>query len=228
MVKLYSVGGYVRDKLLGRISNDLDYAVEADSFEDMHNYIIANNFHIFLEKPEFFTIRAMSKKSKKTIDFTLCRTDGQYSDYRRPDKCEIGNIYQDLSRRDLTINAIAIDENGNIIDPYNGKEDIDNRIIRCVGNVRERITEDPLRILRALRFAVILGFTINDDLETLLHEDSVVKLLKHISIERKIGELTKMFKYDTIKSIEILTKYNIVAKYTFINGLWMLPTNKKI
>ncbi len=227
MVKIYLVGGSVRDTLLDRIPHDMDYAVEAESFEEMHKYVVANNYHIFLEKPEFLTIRAMNKKSRKTVDFTLCRAESEYTDYRRPDVCVKSDIYQDLSRRDLTINAIAMEEDGTIIDPYGGREDLKNKTIRCVGNAKDRITEDPLRILRALRFSVVLGFSISDDLDKILVDDNIVKLLAHVAIERKAVELEKMFRYDTIESMYILTKYSLVSEYTFTNGLWLLPTLKK-
>lgn len=227
MVKIYLVGGSVRDILLDRVSRDIDYAVEADSFEQMHEYVVANDYHIFLEKPEFLTIRAMNKKSKKTVDFTLCRTESGYSDYRRPDVCTKCDIYQDLARRDLTINAIAMEENGSIIDPYGGREDLQNKIIRCVGNAKERIVEDPLRILRALRFSVVLKYSIDDELDELLTDEDTVKLLAHVAVERKATELEKMFHHNSKISMGILTKYDLVSKYTFTNGLWLLPTLKK-
>ena len=110
-MKIYQVGGSVRDEFLNIKSKDIDYAVEADSFGDMRKYMIDNGYNIFLETPQYFTIRAKFPDSHEcnhlVADFALCRIDGQYSDGRRPDKVHRATIHEDLSRRDFTINAIA-------------------------------------------------------------------------------------------------------------------------
>jgi len=227
MIKLYKVGGSVRDKLLDRKCSDIDYAVEAESFKDMREYILSKNYRIFLEKPEFFTIRARIPNGKDVIDFTLCRQESDYSDHRHPNNVELGTIENDLSRRDFTMNAIAQRIDGNFIDPFNGISDIDNKIIRCVGNPFNRLSEDPLRILRALRFSVILGFSFDSLLHNTLLDDNVTCLLEHISSDRKVQELNKMFKHNTVKSIELLNQYPNVMKNTFVNGLWINATLKK-
>ncbi len=103
MVKIYLVGGSIRDQLLGLKSKDLDYAVEAGSYEEMRDYIKENG-KIFLETPEYLTIRAHLKNGEPA-DFVLCRKDGEYSDGRRPDKVTPGTLYDDLARRDFTVNA---------------------------------------------------------------------------------------------------------------------------
>lgn len=150
---IYEVGGSVRDSLLNIPHKDHDYAVECDSFETMKEYILNEKFTICVEKPEYGHIKAI--KDKKVVDFTLCREDGYYSDNRRPDSIKVCNIYSDLNRRDFTINAIAINvENGEVLDPHGGETDLENKIIRCVGKTEDRMYEDPLRFLRALRFSV--------------------------------------------------------------------------
>src|SRR5689334_19330699 len=99
-VKLYKVGGYVRDQVLGLKSKDIDYAVEAESYDAMKNHLIEKGAKIYLEQPQYFTIRG--KLNDEDADFVLCRKEGKYSDGRRPDTVEIGTIYDDLARRDFT------------------------------------------------------------------------------------------------------------------------------
>src|SRR5579859_2576372 len=148
MPNFYLVGGYVRDKILGIPSKDLDYSVEAASYEEMRQSIIDRGGTILLETPNFFTIRA--RIGKEVSDYVLCRKDGAYSDSRHPDSVEHGTLHDDLARRDFTMNAIAIDSDGNYIDPFNGISDIKNKLIRCVGNAQDRFDEDALRMLRAI------------------------------------------------------------------------------
>src|SRR3990167_10022522 len=120
MVKFFLTGGFLRDRLLNIPSKDLDYAVEASSYQEMKQAIIERDGEIFLETEKYLTIRARIPKFG-AADFVLCRKDGTYiKDRRRPDFVEIGTLFDDLSRRDATINALAEDENGNIIDFFNG------------------------------------------------------------------------------------------------------------
>ena len=135
-MKMYKVGGFVRDQILGVKSKDVDYAVEASSFYDMERCIFEMGGEIFLSTPQFFTIRA--KLNGEVADFVLCRKESQYSDGRHPDKVEVGTIYDDLARRDFTMNAIALCEDGTYIDPHNGIYDIVRCLIRWVGSPNDR------------------------------------------------------------------------------------------
>src|SRR4051812_36297006 len=112
-VHLYEVGGHVRDSLLGIKSKDIDFAVEAESFMELFNWLNAQKFDIFLITEEYGTIRARFPKGHVnaglTADFVLCRKDGNYSDGRRPDSVSPGTIFDDLARRDFTVNAMARD-----------------------------------------------------------------------------------------------------------------------
>jgi tRNA nucleotidyltransferase (CCA-adding enzyme) len=229
MVKIYKVGGCVRDEILGHQPHDIDYAVEAKSYADMIEYMNQHGFKIFLETEKYLTVRARFPDSKVVADFTLCRTDGTYSDNRRPDSVEIGSINDDLARRDFTINAIAIDnDTGEVLDPYNGREDLEKGIIRCVGSARDRLTEDPLRMLRALRFMITKGFDMHNDVFDVVYSEWIAPLLESVSVDRRRMELDNMFKHDTIKTMNTLSTLPSNTQKVIFNGLWLQPTSKKI
>lgn len=214
MVKIYEVGGCVRDRLLGLESKDIDYAVEANSWEEMRDYIKERG-KIYLEKPEYHTIRAKMPELGDA-DFVLCRKDGEYTDGRRPDTVEPGTIYDDLARRDFTMNAIAIDvETGKVLDPYNGRSDIKTKFIKAVGNANTRIREDSLRMLRALRFAVTKNMDISGAIQVILFND--YSLLKNVSEDRIREELHKMFMYSTVRTLRLLEDYPGLRTYIFTN-----------
>ena len=224
-IKLYKVGGWVRDKLLGVQSKDLDYAVEAPSYEAMRAYV-AERGTIFFEKPEYLTIRG--KINGEDVDFVLCRKDGDYSDGRRPDSVQPGTIYDDLARRDFTMNAIALGENGIYIDPYNGRLDIEDRVISCVGKAEDRFNEDALRILRAFRFSVTKNFNMDWKTESLIREEAMINMLSSVSEERIREELQKCFSFDTLDTIGKLNKFPVLRDWIFTNtNLWLEVTAKK-
>lgn len=148
MMKIYQVGGSVRDKFLDIKSNDIDFAVEANSYDIMYKYL-EKNYIIVFENKKFFTVKVRGKNGLY-YDFVLCRKENSYSDGRHPDLVKMGTIIDDLARRDFTMNAIAIDDQGTIIDPFGGQDDIANKVIRCVGST-DRLLEDSLRLIRAIR-----------------------------------------------------------------------------
>lgn len=223
--KFYRVGGCVRDSIMGIKSKDIDFSVEASSYEEMKKSIIQRGCDIKVEKPEFFTIRAIDK-ILGGVDFVLCRKEGAYSDGRRPDSVESGTLFDDLSRRDFTMNAIAQDDDGNIIDPFDGKKDIEQKLIKCVGKATDRFSEDSLRILRAVRFAVTKDFDLSIDIHQILHDPHFIDLLGNVSQERIREELFKMFKQDTLKSLLIFEMYPLLKEKIFSGGLWLMPTSK--
>lgn len=222
-IKIYQVGGSVRDEILGVKSKDIDYSVEASSFEEMRNYIVLSGGEIFLETPEYVTIRA--RFGRETADYVLCRKDGEYSDGRRPDYVEPGTLYDDLARRDFTMNAIAKDSNGNYLDPFVGIQDIQNKIIRCVGDPYRRISEDWLRMLRAVRFAITKNFRIDDSILKIYEDNYATSMLaKTVSEERIREEITKMFKYSTIDSLMFFEEYPKMRYACFGGNIWLKPT----
>jgi len=229
MIRIFQVGGSVRDKLLGVKSKDIDYSVEAPSYEAMREYILSKG-KIYLETPRYFTIRA-HVDDLGDADFVLCRKDGSYSDARRPDTVEVGTLLNDLARRDFTMNAIAIDvTDGTILDPFDGSGDIQKRIIRCVGKAEDRFSEDALRMLRALRFAITKNMLLDQDIRKAFGDGRLLDLLRNkISMERKKDELHKMFKHDTPRTLMYLNiSYATLGDVLFEGTkLWLEPTLKE-
>ena len=264
-MKMYLVGGYVRDVLLGVPSKDMDYTVvleDSDFFnkdaEDHFNVMAyklkAMGFKIFLESPEFLTVRAQfpkigdavrtpdavktmgfgdtgvlrrSERAGVTADFVLARKESDYADGRRPDKVEIGTLEDDLARRDFTMNAIAQDAAGSLIDPYDGISDINYKVIRAVGNPMDRLTEDALRAVRALRFAVTKGFDIVPSLAAAMQSPQVLQALENnIAVERIDEEVRKMFRFNTLDSLDILAEFPSLRDVLFGGRLSLEPTLK--
>lgn len=226
MAKFYRVGGSVRDEFLGLKSKDIDFSVESESFDAMRQAVINRGGEIFIEKPEFLTIRGRLPEIG-AADFVLCRKEGEYSDGRRPDHVEAGTIFDDLARRDFTVNAIAKDEDtGEIIDPHQGQRDIKIMLLKCVGKTEDRFEEDSLRMLRAIRFSITKGFKLSVHIESALKSEHFHKLLSNVSIERVREELFKCFKHDTLKTLELLRKTKL-DKVVFAGELKLEPTLKQ-
>lgn len=229
MVKIYRVGGCIRDELLGLKPKDIDYAVEADSYQQMKEYIEKKGT-IFLETEKYFTIRAKLNNSETSeniaADFTLCRKEREYTNNRHPDIVEVGSLYEDISRRDFTVNAIAKDEDGNLIDYFDGVTDLENRVLRCVRDTRERLTEDGLRAFRALRFIITKGLKCVSELEEALNSDWLIEVIKNISVDRIRQEMHRCFEFNTLDTILTLEKYPKIRNYMF-TILWLEPTTKK-
>jgi len=181
----YIVGGCVRDSIMGKKPSDWDIATSARPEEILECF---NNYRTIETGLKHGTVTVIVKKMQ--IEITTYRIDGEYSDRRRPDKVTFtNNIDLDLQRRDFTINALAYNQNG-IIDIFGGLNDIKNKIVKCVGHPDDRFNEDGLRILRALRFASVLNFSIDDQTS-----DSIFKnkaLLHDISTERINMEFNKL------------------------------------
>lgn len=236
MTALYLVGGAVRDHLMGKEPKDWDFAVETGSFDEMRVWLSENDFEIFLETPQYLTIRARRKDpwafagfnmTGRTFDFVLCRKDGAYSDGRRPDEVTAGTIFDDLARRDFTMNAIAIDREGNLIDPFHGHQDIQTELIRCVGGI-ERLKEDGLRILRAIRFYVQTGFDMHGTIDDFLGSMGCVDYLKPVSQDRIRDEVHKAFKHNTVWAVRTFSEYPYILDAVFEEtGIWLEPTSKQ-
>lgn len=220
----FQVGGIVRDTIMGRASKDVDYVVVGgESFEEMVAWV-AETHEIFVTTPATFTARGRRKDSRQTFDFVWARKEGPYSDGRHPDFVEPGDLNDDLARRDFTINAIAMSDDGEIFDPFDGQFDIGRKMIRAVGDPRQRFIEDQLRIIRAIRFAVVFGFDIESDTA------AAMRAMAHripftVSQERVREEMTKAFQHNTIATFRMLERFGM-ADVVFRDGMWAMPTTK--
>ena len=180
----YVVGGCVRDSIMEKTPHDWDICTSATPEVVKSLFSHTTDYGM---KHGTITVFA----DKEGYEITTFRAETDYSDHRHPDTVEfVADLKSDLSRRDFTINALAYNNESQLIDMFNGLDDIRNQMIRCVGNADERFKEDALRILRALRFAATLGFDIEDKTSEAIHYN--VHLLKYIAEERKRDELMKL------------------------------------
>jgi poly(A) polymerase len=244
LFKMYEVGGCVRDEILGLKSKDIDYvAVPNDEllkdissahtmFGILEGYLKEERFEIFLVTPDCFTIRAKFPKEHKyqgVVDFVMARKEIGYVEGTRTPIVVPGTLYDDLERRDFTLNALAKDDDGSIIDYFDGLWALENRLLITPLDAHVTMLDDPLRLLRAFRFSITKGFTISPRVwETCLMDSVVDKLEKVVSQERIREEVLKMMKHDTLKSLELFEQVrNLnprILKIMFGNGMWLKPT----
>lgn len=180
----YAVGGCVRDTLLGRTPGDWDITTSAMPLEVKQLFRRTIDTGI-----QHGTVTVLMHGTGYEV--TTYRIDGEYEDSRHPKSVTFtGNLLEDLKRRDFTINAMAYSHTNGIIDAFDGQKDLKEKRIRCVGDAKERFTEDALRILRAVRFAGQLGFQIEE--ETYQAIQAIAPNLQNVSKERILTELTKL------------------------------------
>ena len=186
----YMVGGCVRDSVLGRKLHDYDICTSATPGEILE---VFPNEEVIPTGLKHGTVTILI--NKEPYEVTTYRIDGDYSDNRRPDNVTFTkSLVEDLQRRDFTINAMAYNPKTGLIDPFSGMEDIKYKKIRCVGSAEDRFNEDALRILRAIRFEVQLGFTGLP--ETMFEIGRQYERLKDISVERINSEFCKIVASD--------------------------------
>lgn len=182
----YIVGGCVRDSLLGKQPNDWDVATSARPEETQR---IFQGTPIIETGLKHGTVTILS--GGMPVEVTTFRIDGAYSDGRHPDGVSFtGNLQEDLARRDFTVNALAYNSKDGIVDCFGGMDDIKEQEIRCVGEADKRFQEDGLRILRALRFSSVLGFSIEKETAASILRNR--ELLHRIAKERIQAEFTKL------------------------------------
>ena len=187
----FAVGGCIRDSLLGRVPNDWDITTSAKP-EDIMN-IFENTVETGIEHGTVTVVI-----DKEPYEVTTYRIDGDYTDGRHPDSVEFTeNIEEDLSRRDFTINAMAYNNSTGLVDVFGGREDLENRVIRCVGNPKKRFEEDALRMMRGIRLSAQLGFSIDKDTFNAIEE--MADSISAVSIERINVEFTKTLMSDAKK-----------------------------
>ena len=200
--KAYIVGGFVRDYILGIESNDVDITTNATPKQVMELFEDS-----FLSSKDYGTVTVIKKNVK--FEITTFRKEINYLDSRHPAEIKyIDDLYQDLLRRDFTINTLCMDKNGEILDFLGGRADLDNKIIKTVGEANLRFREDTLRILRAIRFATSLNFSLDKEVIAAIQENKT--LLKKISYNKKREELDKIFvNSNANRGIELLLEYNL-------------------
>lgn len=200
----YAVGGAVRDSLMNKPCHDIDITTSALP-EITEKILESNNIKYVETGLKHGTITAVV--DGEPYEITTYRTDGEYNDNRHPENvCFVSDIKEDLSRRDFTINAMAYSDKRGLVDLFSGKQDIDNRLIRAVGNPDKRFNEDALRIMRAIRFSCILDFDIEENTKRAIFKNK--ELLKNISAERLFTELSKLLSGDRV--FDVLVEYSDV------------------
>jgi poly(A) polymerase len=241
MPQIFKVGGCVRDGILGIDSKDIDFTFVLDNldrtveegFDIMTQWLEHKEFTIFLSTPEMFTIRAKFPKGDPNeglvADFVLARKEVGYKEGTRQPILELGTLEDDLVRRDFTLNALAISQDGTLIDLFGGQEDLKRGLLRTPLDAHITMMDDPLRFLRALRFSITKGFDIHFDIIAAMTQPEILeKLEKVVSAERIREEVFKMMKADTVKTLELFrTVEDTLPGFTalvFGRGLWLKPT----
>ena len=205
----YVVGGCVRDSILDRKPHDWDISTPA----------LACELLVWFEEKGYRVIPTGLQHGTITVylngnnyEITTFRRDGEYSDGRHPDSVEFtSDLIYDLERRDFTINAMAYNLEEGLVDPYCGYEDIQDRVIRCVGNPDDRFREDGLRILRALRFSLQLNFCIDWDTQSSMFCNK--RLIDNISAERINSEFMKMINAEYVLPSSLYSFSDIISEF---------------
>ncbi len=205
----YFVGGSVRDFVLGKEVADVDIATSATPQEIKR--IFSKTVDVGIEHGTVVVIW-----EKNTYEVTTFRSESEYIDFRRPSEVTfIRSLEEDLKRRDFTMNSIAMDKEGRLIDPFRGREAIRNKIIETVGSASERFHEDALRMMRAVRFVSQLSFTVEENTYQALIENA--PLLAKIAVERKTAEFEKLLQGESRnQALKILIDSGL---YLYLPGL---------
>ena len=245
MAKIFKVGGCIRDKFLGLDSKDIDFTfvledtkgfTVEDGFQIMTYWMTDHGFEIFLSTPDCFTIRAKFPKDHQfaglVADFVMARKEVGYVEGTRRPILELGTLEDDLIRRDFTLNALAEDIDGNLIDLFGGVEDLKAGILRTPLDAKTTMMDDPLRILRALRFTITKDFQMHMDIWEAMKQPKILeKLEQTVSGERIREEIIKMMKHDTPRSFRLLADVDQdipgFLDLIFKNGMWLMPTFKQ-
>ncbi len=207
---LYMVGGTVRDYLLGLPLDDMDVVTDAKP-EEIEKFLPNASF-------VFARFGSVSYKTEKKVkfDITTLRQEVGYEDGRHPDKiCFVKDLSIDVRRRDFTVNALYMDSNLKVIDYVDGQKDLNNHILRMVGNPDARIKEDPLRIIRALRFSIDYNLKIDNELELAIKNN--IDLLNRLNIEKIKQDIKKIKSKDNVLINKLFEEYNIKHLLDVIN-----------
>lgn len=199
----YAVGGCVRDACMGNPPHDFDIATDASPQEVKETF---RDFRVLETGIQHGTVTVLI--DHEPFEVTTFRIDGDYADCRHPnDVTFTKRVEDDLARRDFTVNAMAYDGK-TLVDPFGGQADADARILRCVGEADRRFQEDGLRILRALRFAAVLAFSIEPETSAAVHRNR--DLLQKIAVERLYAETCKLL--SGVNAAAVLREYADVMR----------------
>ncbi len=241
MPQIFEVGGKVRDELLGIKSKDADFSfvltpAEAqdktirEAFQFMKDWMLEAGFRIFLETEDCLTIRAKFPAPHQALvaDFVLARRELDYLPGTRKPVVVPGTLEDDLQRRDFTVNALAKSETGELIDLFNGQGDLEAKLLRTPLPPMVTLADDPLRALRAVRFAVKLDFCLAPDLEDALHNPELPDLMATVSTDRVREELAKAMKVNTWDMLKLLNRLPepLVKNWLERPGMWLMPTTR--
>ena len=216
--KAYIVGGYVRDVLLDIESNDIDITTNATPKQ------IMELFNDSCLPNEDYGSVIIEKKGYR-FEITTFRKEIGYNDNRHPAEVKsIDELYPDLFRRDFVINTLCMDSNGDIVDYLNGREDLENKVIRTVDDAYKSFSDDALRILRAIRFATILDFKLSDEVVDAIKKTK--NLVRNLSYYRKKSELDKIFTSSNRKlGVSLLLEFGLDEVLELPNLSKILDTN---
>ena len=207
---LYMVGGTVRDYLMGLPLDDMDVVTDATP-EDIKKFLPDASF-------VFARFGSVSFKTEKKVkfDITTLREEKGYEDARHPDKIHlVKDLSVDVKRRDFTVNALYMNSKFEVIDYVNGQEDLQNHTLRMVGNPDLRIKEDPLRIIRALRFSIDYKLDIDSELDKAIRNN--ISLLEKLNIEKIRQDIRKIKNKDSEVIRKLFEEYNIKHLLDVIN-----------
>lgn len=213
-IEFFLCGGSVRDLLLGRTPKDKDFvmitSLTMKEVEDKLNELSkTEDTCIYQSKPEFNTIRCRIQGENVDLAFPRIDETTKENNQRQRFTLRIGELAVDSKRRDFTINSLYMNEDGEVLDFQNGIEDLNNKLIRCVGDPDERMKEDPVRILRAIRFTITLGFDIEENTLFALAWNRNLLCNSYISNDRIKEEINRALKIDPLKTLNLLDKLDI-------------------
>jgi tRNA nucleotidyltransferase (CCA-adding enzyme) len=213
----YFVGGAVRDSIIGRPIGDVDIATSAKPEQVMK--LFEKTILVGMEHGTVVVVY-----NETPYEVTTFRTEGTYEDFRRPSSVTfVSSLKEDLQRRDFTVNAIAMNKEGVIMDPFDGQSAIERRVIETVGTAAERFHEDALRMMRAIRFVSQLDFLLEEKTKTAITEHG--HLLKHVSIERTAIEFEKMLQGQKPQAaLSLLIETNL---YRYLPGFSLTDEMKR-
>ena len=219
----FAVGGCVRDFIMHRACDDIDITTSAKP-DELERILSENGIRFIETGLKHGTVTAVI--NGENYEITTYRTDGDYKDSRHPESVEfVADIKEDLSRRDFTVNAMAYNERKGIVDLFGGKADLEKGVIRAVGNPDKRFKEDALRIMRAIRFASVLSFSVEPETKKAIFDNR--ELLKNVAAERIFSELSKLLMGDNV--FTVLKDYRDIIAVVIpeLEPIFNIPQNTK-